>query len=71
MVYVQVPEQAALRLHSRTEGKGSVQIKSGWMKMFQVHPPYTFLQSLECRYKQAVVGRVLAGLCLCPYLTER
>lgn len=39
--------------------------------MFQFHPPYTFLQSLECRYKQAVVGRVLAGLCLCPYLAER
>lgn len=68
-----MPEQAALGLHSQTKGKGSVQIKGSLIRMVQgrVHPAHTSLQSLECSYKKAAVGRVLAGLCLCPCLAER
>lgn len=56
-----------------TKGKGFVQIKWSLIRMLQgrLHPAYTSLQSLECSYKKAAVGRALAGLCLCPHLAER
>ena len=80
VVCVQVPEQTALRqatFKDRHKNKRE-QFYKNQIKLDQNGPeeegirvhPYTFLQALRYRHKPSAVGRVLAGLCLCPHLAE-
>lgn len=80
VVCLQVPEQTAprqARFKDSHKNKREEFCKNQ-IKLDQNGPeeegvwvhPYTFLQALACRHKQSAVGRVLAGLCLCPHLGQ-
>lgn len=80
VVCVQVLEQTALRqaTFKNSQKNKREEFYKNQIKLDQNGPeeegiwvhPYPFLQSLGCRHKQSAVGRVLAGLCLCPHLAE-